>query len=149
MSGPEFAKKTGSKYTTLAYWLQKRRRQRIKVTPASPPSPDTSIKVRWLEAVVDGPQQKMPTTLATALLVVHGPSGVRLEVSEDKQVEPRWLRSLLSGENAASYLLEIRLALRLHYTFHKVSPRCRRQLRRDFMRLKPILLCRIMDFVTG
>jgi hypothetical protein len=86
ISGPKFAKQSGIKYTTLAYWLQKRRRQRNKVIPASPSSPDTSSKVSWLEAVVDGPQQKKTTTLRTALLVVHGPSGVRLELSEEKQV---------------------------------------------------------------
>jgi hypothetical protein len=87
MSGPKFARQEKIKYTTLAYWLQKRRMQRNKVTPASTSSPGTRSKVSWLEAVVDSPQQKEPPTLATATLVVHGPGGVRLELSSDKQVK--------------------------------------------------------------
>ena len=87
MSGPKFAKRAGIKYTTFANWLQKRRRQRNRVTPASTSSPDGTSRVRWLEAVVDSPQQIEPPTLATATLVVHGPGGVRLELSDDKQVK--------------------------------------------------------------
>ena len=87
MSGAKFAKQAGIKYTTFANWLQKRRRQRNKVIPASTSSPDRRSRVRWLEAVVDGPQQKEPPTLATATLIVHGPGGVRLELSDDKHVK--------------------------------------------------------------
>ena len=87
MSGPKFAKQAGVKYTTLAYWLQKHRRQRNKDIAASTSSSNTSSRVTWLEAVVDGPQQRKSTTLATALLVMHEPSGVRLELSDDKQVK--------------------------------------------------------------
>ena len=43
--------------------------------------------MRWLEAVVDGSRQKEPAKLATATLIVHGPGGVRLELSEEKQVK--------------------------------------------------------------
>jgi hypothetical protein len=43
--------------------------------------------VRWLEAVVDGSRQKEPLKLATATLIVHGPGGVRLELSDDKHVK--------------------------------------------------------------
>jgi transposase len=87
MSGPKFAKQAGIKYTTFANWLQKRRRHRNKVMSASTSSPGRRRRVRWLEAVVDSPQQKEPPTLATATLIVHGPGGVRLELSEDKQVK--------------------------------------------------------------
>ena len=87
MSGAKFAKQAGIKYTTFANWLQKRRRHRNKVIPASTSSPDRRSRVRWLEAVVDGPQQKEPPTLATATLIVHGPGGVRLELSDERQVK--------------------------------------------------------------
>ena len=87
MSGSKFAKQEGIKYTTLAYWLQKRRRPRSKTILAQKSVPGTRNKVRWLEAVVDDPQNKEPPMLATATLVVHGPGGVRLELSDDKQVK--------------------------------------------------------------
>jgi transposase len=87
MSGPKFAKQAGIKYTTFANWLQKRRRHRNEVILASTSSPGRRSRVRWLEAVVDSPQQKEPPTLATATLIVHGPGGVRLELSDDKQVK--------------------------------------------------------------
>jgi hypothetical protein len=87
MSGPKFAKQEEIKYTTFANWLQKRRRDR-STTIASPKSAlGTGRKVRWLEAVVDGPQQNEPPTLPKATLVVHGPGGVRLELSDGKQVK--------------------------------------------------------------
>jgi hypothetical protein len=87
MSGPRFAKQEGIKYTTFANWLQKRRWQRNKVTPASTSSPGTSSKVSWLEAVVDGSPKKELPKLATATLTVHGPGGVRLELSDGKHVK--------------------------------------------------------------
>jgi transposase len=87
MSGPQFAKQAGIKYTTFANWLQKRRRQRNKITPASTSSPGSRSKVSWLEAVVDGSRQKEPPKLATATLVVHVSAGMRLELSDGKHVK--------------------------------------------------------------
>jgi lambda repressor-like predicted transcriptional regulator len=58
VSEQKFAKQAGIKYTTFANWLQKRRRHRNKVIPASTSSPGRRSRVRWLEAVVDSPQQK-------------------------------------------------------------------------------------------
>jgi hypothetical protein len=87
LSGPKFAKQAGIKFTTFANWLQKRRRPRSKTILAQKSVPGTRNKVRWLEAVVDDPQNKEPPMLATATLVVHGPGGVRLELSDDKQVK--------------------------------------------------------------
>ena len=43
--------------------------------------------MRWLEAVVDGSRQKEQPKLATTTLIVHGPGGVRLELSDEKQVK--------------------------------------------------------------
>ena len=87
MSGPKFAKRARIKFTKFANWLQKRRRQRNKVTPAAKSSPGTRSKVRWLEAVVDGSQQKEPQKLATPTLIVHGPGGVCFELGDDTQVK--------------------------------------------------------------
>ena len=87
MSGPKFVKQAGIKFTTFANWLQKRRRQRNKAVHGSKSRQGRRSRVRWLEAVVDSPQQKEPPTLATATLVVHGPGGVRLELREEKQVK--------------------------------------------------------------
>ena len=87
MSGSKFAKQAGIKYTTFAYWLQKRRRQRSKTIPTSKSVPGTRRKVRWLEAVVDGSGQKESPKLVTAILIVHGPGGIRLELSDDRQVK--------------------------------------------------------------
>ena len=87
ISGPKFAKQAGIKYTTFANWLQKRRRQRTKTIPTKKSVPGTRSKVRWLEVVVNGPQQKEQPKLATTTLIVHGPGGVRLELSEEKQVK--------------------------------------------------------------
>jgi transposase len=87
MSGAKFAKQEGIKYTTFANWLQKQRTQRNKALPVPKSAPGTRSKVRWLEAVVDGSRQKEPAKLATGTLIVHGPGGVRLELSDEKQVK--------------------------------------------------------------
>jgi hypothetical protein len=87
LSGSKFAKQEGIKYTTFAYWLQKRRRQRSKTILPPKSTPGTRHKVCWLEAVVDGSPKREPLKLATATLIVHGPGGVRLELSDEKQVK--------------------------------------------------------------
>lgn len=87
MSGPKFAKQAGIKYSTFSNWLQKRRRQGNKITPASTSSPGSWSKVNWLEAVVNGSRQKEPPKLATATLIVHVPGGMRLELSDGKHVK--------------------------------------------------------------
>jgi transposase len=87
MSGPKFAKQEGIRYTTFANWLQKRRRQRSKTIPSLKSAPGTRRKVRWLEVVVDGSPKREPQKLATATLIVYGPGGIRLELSDEKQVK--------------------------------------------------------------
>lgn len=77
LSGPKFARLAGIKYPTFAAWVL-RRRQRTLVSPAAkPPEP-----VRWLEAVV-AQAQNAPPPNGLALLL---PGGVRLELSESKQL---------------------------------------------------------------
>ena len=87
LSGSKFAKQAGIKFTTFANWLKKRRRPRSKTISAQKSVPGTRSKVRWLEAVVDGPQQKEQAKLTTDTLIVHGPGGVRLELSDEKHVK--------------------------------------------------------------
>jgi hypothetical protein len=87
LSGSKFAKQEGIKFTTFAYWLQMRRRQRSKTIPSPKFAPGTGRKVRWLEAVVNGSSQKEQPKLAAATLIVHGPGGVRLELNDEKQVK--------------------------------------------------------------
>ena len=87
LSGPKFAKRAGIKFTTFANWLQKRRRQRNKAIGESKSAPGTRNKVRWLEAVVDSSRQKESANLKTSTLTVHGPGGLRLELSDEKQVK--------------------------------------------------------------
>ena len=69
---PRFARRTGLKYSTLATWVQRRRR--------SKPSGRAS-RLRLLEAVVESPQVAAAGTTLVLLL----PGGVRLEVADEKQ----------------------------------------------------------------
>ena len=69
---PGFARRTGLKYSTLATWVQRRRR--------SKPSGRGS-QLRLLEAVVEPSQV---TEAATALVLLL-PGGVRVEVADEKQ----------------------------------------------------------------
>ena len=70
---PLFARRTGLKYSTLANWVQRRR--------GSKPS-GRLPRLRLLEAVVE------PSQVATAgpVLVLQLPGGVRLEVTDERQV---------------------------------------------------------------
>lgn len=70
MSAAQFARRTGLKYSTFAYWLQRYRRTKrpVRKTP-----------VRLLEAVLTTPT---PATVLTVRL----PGGARLEVCEASQV---------------------------------------------------------------
>ena len=85
ISGQRFAKWAGIKYPTWASWVQKRRKE------GQTPLPKTKLKrkgqVRWLEAVVT---QKAPASESapsgTAGIIVQGPGGIRIEVTDAKQV---------------------------------------------------------------
>jgi hypothetical protein len=71
---PQFARRTGLKYSTLARWVQSSRRSQ----PAR-----RSPRVRLLEAVIESPQKEGVGTL----LVLELPGGARLEIRTEKQVE--------------------------------------------------------------
>ena len=78
ITATKFAELAGIKYQTFATWLQKRHRQGKLPTK-------TTDTVRWLEAVVEKAQTsggKSPLAL-----VVELPGGVRVEISDVKQVE--------------------------------------------------------------
>ena len=88
ISGIQFAKLAGVKYTTLAYWLQQRRK-RLKGTITNQPSPprgEPGPEVRWLEAVVAGEEKPAPAEgTASAAVVMHGPGGVWWKVENEDQ----------------------------------------------------------------
>ena len=76
MSGAQFAKLVGVKYSTFAQWVQKRRadRGKIKATKAKRRAP-----LRWLEAVVDPGRSRV-------VLELHLPGQIQLELSSAAQV---------------------------------------------------------------
>ena len=84
LPGLKFAELAGIKYQTFATWVQKRRRQRGdyaagKITAAKK-------SVQWLEAVLAPPPGSVVKT-GGLTLVLHLPGGVRVEMSDMKQVE--------------------------------------------------------------
>jgi hypothetical protein len=88
LSGQKFAELAGIKYQTFATWAQKRRRQHgtyptvgQREIPARVPD-----KMRWLEAVVEAASGSV-VKANDSLLVLHLPGGVRVEISDLKQVE--------------------------------------------------------------
>jgi hypothetical protein len=87
MSGQQFAKWAGIKYTTFANWLQQRRKQG---QPAS--STKTTDEVRWVKAVVGGGSRRETDHEAGGLIVL-GPGGVRIEIHEERHVD--WAAKLL------------------------------------------------------
>jgi transposase-like protein len=88
ISGIQFARLSGINYSTLASWLQQRRkRQRGTATaPATPPRGEPGPEVRWLEAVVAGEEKPSPVEAATkTALVMHGPGGVWWKIEDEPQ----------------------------------------------------------------
>jgi hypothetical protein len=82
MSGQKFAAWAGIKYATFAHWRQQRRKQQGKAS-----KPPRKNPVRWLEAVVakNAPAPESASS-GTVGIIVHGPGGVRIEISDAKQV---------------------------------------------------------------
>ena len=84
LPGLKFAELAGIKYQTFATWAQKRRRKRGdyaagKITAAKK-------SVQWLEAVM-APPPGAGVKAGGLSLVLHLPGGVRVELSDVKQVE--------------------------------------------------------------
>ena len=90
LPGLKFAELAGIKYQTFATWVQKRRRQRGDYAASKLPAARKSVQ--WLEAVLAPPPGAVVTARAL-FLVLHLPGGVRVEISDGKQVE--WAAALV------------------------------------------------------
>jgi len=75
VSGAQFAKRTGLKYSTLAGWLQRYRRTK----PQGRAQP-----LRLLEAVVE--QAQPGAAPSAALMVLRLPGGSQVEMADAKQI---------------------------------------------------------------
>jgi len=89
ISGIQFAKLSGINYSTLASWLQQRRKIQRGTPPASAPQPraEPGAEVRWLEAVVERGSKPADekVTKKTEAMVMHGPCGVWWKVEGEEQ----------------------------------------------------------------
>ena len=83
LPGLKFAELTGIKYQTFATWAQKRRRQRGDAAAGKITAAKKSV--RWLEAVLASPPGSA-VKAGALFLVLHLPGGVRVEISDVKQV---------------------------------------------------------------
>ncbi len=89
MSGAAFAPWAGIKYPTFASWLQARRQQRAKGAGEGGP-------VQWVEAVLEKPAKgpvKAAGIQSGGMMCVEGPSGIRLELGEERHF--LWAAKLL------------------------------------------------------
>jgi hypothetical protein len=85
MSGVQFAQFVGVKYQTFATWAQHRRRRRKTAARTQPPLLTAAPKqLRWMEAVIA--PARAPEQQDQAALVLQLPGGVRVEITEAKQV---------------------------------------------------------------
>jgi transposase-like protein len=76
MSGIAFAEKYGIKYTTLASWIQKKKKQ----SQGDQKAPGMGVGVQWVEAVV--PEQRDYMEQGAPLIVRIG--GAEMEVADRK-----------------------------------------------------------------
>jgi hypothetical protein len=95
MSGQQFAKWAGIKYGTFITWVQKRRRKGAPgQTEDKLVSTGTKAEVQWVEAVMEKTTAKNPNSNPNvSVMIVQGPSGVRLELSEERHI--LWAAKLL------------------------------------------------------
>jgi transposase len=95
MSGQQFAKWAGIKYGTFITWVQKRRRKGTPGQAEDKRAPTgTKSEVRWVEAVLEKATAKKSEAHPNAtVMIVQGPGGVRLELSEEHHV--LWAAKLL------------------------------------------------------
>ncbi len=85
MSGVQFAEFVGIKYQTFATWAQHRRRRcKTAASPKPPGKVATPKQLRWMEAVI---ARSQPSAEQNQIpLVLHLPCGVRVEITDGKQV---------------------------------------------------------------
>lgn len=82
LPGLKFAELAGIKYQTFATWAQKRRRPRGDYAAGELTAAKKSVQ--WLEAVM---APGAAVKAGDLFLVLHLPGGVRVEISDVKQVE--------------------------------------------------------------
>ena len=94
MTGRKFAAWAGIKYSTFANWLGARRK--AATTSPAKNEVENGGGTRWLEAVVGPSKTTEPVESGRAALIVHGPGGLRLELSDAGQIQlaARLLREL-------------------------------------------------------
>jgi transposase-like protein len=80
MTGAQFAKTVGLKYTTFAFWRQQRQKRKPALTN---PPPQKTATVEWLETVIDKAQGS--PELSGSALKVRLPSGAVIELSHASQ----------------------------------------------------------------
>jgi hypothetical protein len=95
MSGAQFAKWAGIKYGTFITWVQKRRRKTAQSKGDDKLAPSGSkSEVKWVEAVMEKATAKKSNGNPSAgVMIVQGPGGIRLELSEEYHV--LWAAKLL------------------------------------------------------
>ena len=78
LSGKQFAKLSGIKYSTFTYWLQRRKHK----AQGSTSTPAEAQQVSWLEAVVE-----QPSSSKAQGLLLHLPGGVRAELTSSRHID--------------------------------------------------------------
>ncbi len=91
MSGTAFARLAGIKQSTFAWWVVQKRRG---VGVAKGSKEGSGGAVQWVEAVVEKRAEvRASTTTKNGALWVEGPSGIRLELTEERHI--LWAAKLL------------------------------------------------------
>ena len=92
MSGQQFAKWAGIKYTTFANWRQKQRRELAGISK----EPRTAKAVQWVEAVVEDPAA---SSVKSAVLMIELGGGLRLTIGDSDQARLAGvvLREMMKG----------------------------------------------------
>jgi hypothetical protein len=88
ISGIQFAKLAGINYSTLASWLQQRRKRQKGTSVAKETSPrgEPGPEVRWLEAVMEsGSKPAEEEVKKTGALVMRGPGGVWWKIENEPE----------------------------------------------------------------
>ena len=85
MTGRKFAEWAGIRYSTFGNWWRARKKSQRAELPA--PAAENTTGTRWLEAVVEKPRLQTRGKLKSGPLIVHGRGGVRLELSDERQIK--------------------------------------------------------------
>jgi len=85
MTGRKFAEWAGIRYSTFGNGWRARKKSQRAVLPE--PAAENTTGTRWLEAVVEKPRLQTRGKLKSGPLIVHGRGGVRLELSDERQIK--------------------------------------------------------------